>query len=272
MCGAEAAPPRPAAGGGRAATLGYLELEAALGGCLHPGAEVSTAVVLAFLALVRGARVVELGCGAGSTAAALAATGATVVAADRSAAMLAAARRRAGRVAFVRLDLATGLPFAAASCDAVVAESVVALVDPAPLLAECLRVLRPGGRLALTERVWRPGTDDATADAINAASVAAFGVPAAAAQPRDRDAWLAALGAAGATGARAVAVDELLAAAGVSAPRRGRLRRLARLLARPDLLVPALRYRARRRRLAPLAAHLESVVFLAARPAAGRRP
>jgi ubiquinone/menaquinone biosynthesis C-methylase UbiE len=108
------------------------------------------------LALARGAeRVLELGCGTGRL---LAQTGARVrVGIDISQGMLARARQR-------RLHLAAAdaqvLPFAPQSFDAILAgKGVFRYLDYERALAECARVLRPGGRLAVHQyaaRTWSP--------------------------------------------------------------------------------------------------------------------
>ena len=98
--------------------------------------------------------VADLGCGAGSLAAALAPHVARVVGVDQSAAMLRAARRRLEGVDNVELHRGEleALPLPAASCDAALAVLVLAYVpEVAPVLAEAARVLSPGGRLVLLD-------------------------------------------------------------------------------------------------------------------------
>jgi SAM-dependent methyltransferase len=100
-----------------------------------------------------GDRVLDLGCGTGDLARALAAAGFRVAGCDIAGQMLArAARQREGCAGWVRL--APGwrrLPFASASFDVVVAASVLEYVaEPAVVLRECARVLRPGGVVLYT--------------------------------------------------------------------------------------------------------------------------
>lgn len=100
---------------------------------------------------VTGRRVLEVGCGAASCSRWLATAGAEVVAIDLSAGML----RQAGQVArrsrvvvpLVQAD-AVALPFASASFDTACSAfgAVPFVADPAQLMAEVARVLRPGGR------------------------------------------------------------------------------------------------------------------------------
>jgi SAM-dependent methyltransferase len=98
-----------------------------------------------------GSAVLDLGCGTGELAVFLAATGMRVTGCDISPRMLRRAASAAGvpsgAVSWVRLDPSwQTLPFMARSFDAVVASSVLEYVaDPAAVLRECRRVLRPGG-------------------------------------------------------------------------------------------------------------------------------
>lgn len=95
-------------------------------------------------------RVLDLCCGTGVVAAAMAARGAVVTGLDFSAAMLEQARLRHPGLRFDEGD-AEALPFADGSFDAVVSNFGIHHVPrPGAALAEVKRVLRPGGRLAFT--------------------------------------------------------------------------------------------------------------------------
>ncbi len=103
-------------------------------------------------------RVLDLGCGAGHTALAVAPRVAEVVAADVTPEMLAVARSLTQErgLANLRLEMAdaTDLPFADGEFDAVTSRfSAHHFADPAVALAEAARVLRPGGRLLLVDTV-----------------------------------------------------------------------------------------------------------------------
>ena len=101
-------------------------------------------------ARLAGARVVDVGCGAGLLAGSLAAAGAGVTGIDMSPAMLAAARRHAvksGLSIDYRLTTAEALAEQEpAAFDAVVCLELLEHVpDPASLVAACARLVRPGG-------------------------------------------------------------------------------------------------------------------------------
>jgi SAM-dependent methyltransferase len=101
-----------------------------------------------------GGSVLDLGCGTGELAVSIAATGMRATGCDISPEMLhrAAAVDASGTVDWVQLDPGwRSLPFSAATFDAVVAASVLEYVDdPAAVLRECSRVLRPSGVVLCT--------------------------------------------------------------------------------------------------------------------------
>ena len=119
-----------------------------------------------------GTAVLDVGTGPGTVAAAALARGAKVTAVDASPEMAAHAAA-ACPGADVRVAVLPGLPFPDGSFDAVVGNFVINhLGDPAAGLDELRRVLRPGGRLALTcwERVAMRAT------AVFGEAVAAAGI------------------------------------------------------------------------------------------------
>jgi len=109
---------------------------------------------LATAALPVGGLAADVGAGGGFLTEALLAAGLRVVAVDRSERMLAALRRRLGDPDGLELRPggAEALPLDDASVDGVLANMLLHHVDdPRAVLAEMARVLRPGGRLALTD-------------------------------------------------------------------------------------------------------------------------
>ena len=124
--------------------------------------EVATrAAYLDLLAIQRGERVLELGCGSGVVLRALAervGPGGQAVGLDVSPAFLAIAAERASAAGLadrivLRQGDARSLPFADGEFDLVLAATTLAHVpDGARAIPEMVRVARPGGRVAVLER------------------------------------------------------------------------------------------------------------------------
>jgi arsenite methyltransferase len=137
-------------------------LDEAGGGVLRPGGLALTERALAYCALGEGARVLDLGCGAGVTARHLrGALGLRAIGVDRSREALDRRSREDGAVPLLRAS-GSDLPLADGSVDAVLAEcSLSVMQEPGRVLAECRRVLGPGGRLAITDLYARAPGDAA---------------------------------------------------------------------------------------------------------------
>ncbi|MGD9902198.1 MAG: class I SAM-dependent methyltransferase [Vicinamibacterales bacterium] len=105
-----------------------------------------------------GERILDLCTGTGWTSRLVARRGATVTGADMAAGLLEAARANAaasGLAVDYRIGDAEQLPFADGAFDAVISTYGVMFVSrPEAAAAEMARVVRPGGRLALT--TWTP--------------------------------------------------------------------------------------------------------------------
>lgn len=114
-----------------------------------------------------GRRILDVGCGLGNDAAALArlvAPGGSVVGVDSSRAMIEAARERHREMTGLSFETAdaVALPFPAAHFDAVRIDRVLQhIAEPAPAVREMARVLRPGGVLVAYDNDWETLTVDA---------------------------------------------------------------------------------------------------------------
>ena len=113
---------------------------------------------------LRGRRALDVGCGTGRLAAALAERGAKVWGVDPSAEMLAEAREAVGARVGLKQGSAEALPFKDSWFDRVVLRLVVHLVDRSRALPELVRVLAPGGRALIAtfqpahfDRYWLVG-------------------------------------------------------------------------------------------------------------------
>jgi len=98
-----------------------------------------------------GERILDIAAGTGTSSAALAKTGATVIAFDFSPGMIEEGRRRHPDLEFIEGN-AEQLPFADNEFDAVsISFGLRNINDPRLALSEMYRVLKPGGRLVICE-------------------------------------------------------------------------------------------------------------------------
>ncbi len=122
----------------------------------HPGGAAQSRRLVRSMALTPGALVCDVGCGRGRTVAALRRAGVRAVGVDIEAG------------GAVRAD-AHALPLRSGTYDGVLAECLVStLADPGRAVAEMARLLRPGGRLGLTDVVVAPDAEPATAAVVAA--------------------------------------------------------------------------------------------------------
>ena len=159
----------------RALPLIYQRFWRPLGGRLlmgltGPGTGEEHRMALSMLSIAPGERVLDVACGPGNFTRdfARAASDGLVVGIDASAPMLDVAVRdtRDTNVAYLRGD-ACALPFRDGSFDAICCFAALYLIEePMRALAEIVRVLAPGGRLALLSSCNRGPLPAATANAI----------------------------------------------------------------------------------------------------------
>ena len=128
--------------------------------------------VMAALAIQRGERVLDVGCGAGTTTAELARLGARATGTDISAPLIARARERYRDCEFILADSQT---HAFTGFDAVFSRfGVMFFTDPVAAFANIARAVSPNGRLAFV--CWRSIRDNPLFTAPLAAAAAA-GIP-----------------------------------------------------------------------------------------------
>ena len=127
--------------------------ELVIGESFHPGGLASTRHLLTVSQLKPGSRMLDAGCGLGASSRLAAGEfGLQVDAVDASAEVIAHAESResTSRVQWRLADL-LNLPYESATFDGILAECVLSTLPRADALAEMRRVLRPGGRLILSD-------------------------------------------------------------------------------------------------------------------------
>ena len=140
----------------------YFEMLAEMGHTKHIGGLAATLRLMEMIEPKPGDVVLDVGCGVGIAATFLAEKyGCEVVGIDITPRMLERARERAARkgvsdkTEFRAADM-HALPFENGRFEAVIAESVLCFsLNRAHVVAEMMRVTKPGGHVAFTEATWR---------------------------------------------------------------------------------------------------------------------
>jgi len=139
---------------------GMLSLES-----LHPGGLETTLQLAKLCNIQRGTKVLDVASGTGETACCLAESfGARVVGVDHSAEMIRRAEEKASaralEVKFKEAD-AADFPFADSEFDAAICECTLCFLDKPRVLAEMVRVVRPGGCVGMHDLYWKEGAPEA---------------------------------------------------------------------------------------------------------------
>jgi len=193
----------------------YLKYLADIGSTnLHAAAAVGTERLRSALKLQQGQRLLEIGCGTGSTMVKFALESAVNVdGVDVLEQMLRVARLRLRlsrlKNPLVRADATVGLPFRDETYDAVFSESVLGIQPTASadtFLHEVSRVLKVGGRFVANEGVWKVGTLKETVAAINQSCIEDFGFAFASSAGWSTEDWAVRMSRAGLT---VVRIEEL---------------------------------------------------------------
>jgi SAM-dependent methyltransferase len=241
--------------------LAYHQLRGRLGmGDLHPGGASATDDILRRLAERRVRRVLEVGAGIGNTSCRMASLGWDVTALEPDVVLFRALERRLG-------SRARREPFlehrSTAQYDAIVAESVLCLLDVPSALAHARTLLRPGGYLTFIEAVWNPAVSALQARAWHDRTLHLFGIPVGSREGLTWEDWLQCLADCGFERLHAERLPH--GSAGLP-PTAGRRAFIAALLGDPRLAWWLARYRARKRRMRMPAGVLESWSFLGRSP------
>jgi ubiquinone/menaquinone biosynthesis C-methylase UbiE len=117
---------------------------------MRPGGIALTQHMLKRANISKSARILDIGCGCGTTAAFLHGLGFEALGLDCSPVLIARARARYTDVTFIKGN-AEKLPFSDETFDAIFLECVLSIVSIDSALQECRRILRPQGIMIVTD-------------------------------------------------------------------------------------------------------------------------
>lgn len=129
-------------------------------GIMRPGGLQLTEELLQMAVLDSGARILDLGCGQGTTVGKLQQLGYQSIGVDISPKLIAEACARYPEAQFMVAD-GTELPFDEAAFTAVICECSLSEMPVRPVLGECARLLKPGGKILISDIYARKGALDA---------------------------------------------------------------------------------------------------------------
>ncbi len=180
---------------------------------LHPGGRSATEKLLSLVpAMHQESTILELGCGAGRTAQLLLDRfPGHYVGVDASPKMLKRCwekvSRHSHRVYLINSDMRmSAVPVASDSIDLVIAESVLAILEPRKIFRECFRLLKPAGSLIWNDRIWGNVVSGDQRGRVNFQSVKLFGFEAAPGEFTTVDDWR---NLAEATGFKIIAIERI---------------------------------------------------------------
>ena len=123
-------------------------------GILRPGGFELTKRLVRHAKLMSDARILDIGCGLGSSAAFLARVGFDVVGIDKSRSLIGQGRKRFPKLCLIESS-AEKMPFEDDSFDAALIECSLSMMDVDVVLKNIMRILRPHGQLLMSDVFFR---------------------------------------------------------------------------------------------------------------------
>lgn len=135
-------------------------------GAMRPGGLELTCQLLELASLDTKARILDIGCGLGSTVFKLSELGNRVMGVDISEKLIEEGRIKYPDIHLLVAD-GTALPFAECSFDAVICECSLSVMPAQLVLEECKRVLNPGGKVLISDIYVRKKPSITTLDTLD---------------------------------------------------------------------------------------------------------